>query len=255
MKGRILLGAALAAALLLPALRPARLPGLLPSEETTKAHRTLEGIPCPGRLLVSLDFDPSSRAELEPQARAVLRHAFRRRLKVVALTLNAEGRDLAAGIVRDCAMETHAKEGEDWAFLGWRPGGPAVILEMQRDIPRAFPQSKSLPILPEGLCLADFRCLAAFAQRDSDLESWLVYAQGQARFPVVAGTSAVNAAAMRPFQQSGQIAGLLSGLRGAAEYERLEGRDGQGVAGMDGLALGSLVILAAVILANLRGKA
>ena len=245
---------ALCAALLLPVLRPLGLPGLAPSEETVKARRTIEALPVPARLLVSLDFDPASRAELEPQARAVLRHAFRRRLKVVALTLNAEGRDLAAGIVRDCAREANAKEGEDWVFLGWRPGGPAVILAMQRDIPRAFPQARSLPILPPGLCLRDFRCLAAFAQRDADLEAWLVYAQGQAGFPVVAGTSAGSATALRPFQTSGQIAGLLNGLRGAAEYERLEGKDAAGVAGMDGLALGSFVIFGAVLLANLRRK-
>lgn len=245
---------ALAAALLLPILRPLGLPGLVPSAETRGAHDRIRGLPPLSRILVSLDFDPSSRAELEPQAKAVLRHAFRLHLKVLAMTLSAEGRDLAYGILKDSAREAGKKEGEDWAFLGWRPGGPAAILALQRDIPRAFPGIHSPSLLPAGLCLKDFRCLVELSQRDADLESWLVYGQGEAGFGVVAGTSAVNAAALRPFLQTGQLSGLLSGLRGAAEYERLEGKDGAGVAGMDGLTLGSLVILAGVAWANLRNR-
>jgi hypothetical protein len=54
-----------------------------------------------------------------------------------------------------------------------------------------------------------------------------------------------------PYYQSGQLAGLLSGLRCAAEYEVRSGHPGRAAAGMDAQSLGHVVIILAICLGNL----
>ena len=51
--------------------------------------------------------------------------------------------------------------------------------------------------------------------------------------------------------RSGQINGLIGGLRGAAEYESLIGRKGKAVAGMDAQSATHLAIIVLVLICNL----
>jgi hypothetical protein len=54
-----------------------------------------------------------------------------------------------------------------------------------------------------------------------------------------------------PLLRSGQINGLIGGLRGAAEYEILIGQKGKAVAGMDAQSATHLAIIVLVIMCNL----
>jgi hypothetical protein len=51
--------------------------------------------------------------------------------------------------------------------------------------------------------------------------------------------------------RSGQINGLIGGLRGAAEYEILIGQKGKAVAGMDAQSATHIAIIVLVIMCNL----
>jgi hypothetical protein len=54
-----------------------------------------------------------------------------------------------------------------------------------------------------------------------------------------------------PLLRSGQINGLIGGLRGAAEYESLIGQKGKAVAGMDAQSATHVAIIVLVIICNL----
>ncbi len=56
---------------------------------------------------------------------------------------------------------------------------------------------------------------------------------------------------MYPYYDSGQIIGFLGGLKGAAEYEVLNGIPGSGVEGMDAQTIAHLFMILLVILGNL----
>jgi hypothetical protein len=51
--------------------------------------------------------------------------------------------------------------------------------------------------------------------------SWITYARVRFGANVAAGVTAVMAADNYPYLQSGQLVGMLAGLKGAAEYEKL----------------------------------
>ena len=76
--------------------------------------------------------------------------------------------------------------------------------------------------------------------------------QVQSRFHVilVAGCTAVSAPEYYPYYQSGQLVGLLGGLAGAAEYEKLVDVTGTATRGMDAQSLGHLAIILFIIIGN-----
>jgi hypothetical protein len=61
----------------------------------------------------------------------------------------------------------------------------------------------------------------------------------------------VIAPGLYPLLRSGQINGLIGGLRGAAEYEVLIGQKGRAVAGMDAQSATHFAIIGLVLLCNL----
>src|SRR5215472_10371396 len=70
---------------LLPLLYPVGLPIKI-SPEVRSVYDYMESLPERSVFLLSIDFDPASKPELHPQAIALLRHAFRKNLRVVAKT-------------------------------------------------------------------------------------------------------------------------------------------------------------------------
>jgi hypothetical protein len=140
---------------LLPLLYPVGLPIKI-SPEVRSVYDYIEGLPERSVLLLSLDFDPASKPELHPQAIALLRHAFRKNLRVVAMTLWVSGTGMADQLITQTAQESEKDNGKDYVFLGWSPGGSAVIINMGQDLYTAFPSdyggkpTKGLPVL-EGV--------------------------------------------------------------------------------------------------------
>src|SRR5215831_366345 len=89
---------------LLPLLYPVGLPIKI-SPEVRGVYDYIEKLPEGSVFLLSLDFDPASKPELHPQAIAILRHAFRQNLRVVAMTLWLTGTGMADQLVTQVAKE------------------------------------------------------------------------------------------------------------------------------------------------------
>ena len=87
--------------------------------------------------------------------------------------------------------------------------------------------------------------------------SWVVYGTSRVGLPVAFGVTAVMATDYFPYIQSGQIVGMMGGLRGAAEYEVLETEGGytettgKAYRGMDVQSLAHILIILLVILGNI----
>ena len=97
---------------LLPLLYPVGLPIKI-SPEVRSIYDYIETLPERSVFLLSIDFDPASKPELHPQAIALLRHAFRKNLRVVAMTLWVSGTGMSMsirspgvspGMPRPCSM-------------------------------------------------------------------------------------------------------------------------------------------------------
>ena len=241
---------------LLPLLYPVGLPIRI-SSEVRGVYDHIESLPERSVFLLSIDFDPASKPELYPQAIALLRHAFRKHLRVVTMTLWVSGTGMADQLVTQVAKEMGKEYGTDYAFLGWSPGGQAVIINMGQDLYSAFPSdysgksTKGLPVLDGVRSLKDLGYMVSLGAGRPGVEEWYVFGKDKYKFELGGGCTGVMAPGLYPLLRSGQINGLIGGLRGAAEYESLIGQKGKAVAGMDAQSATHLAIILLVIMCNL----
>lgn len=241
---------------LLPLLYPVGLPIKI-SSEVRGVYNHIESLPERAVFFMSFDFDPASKPELHPQAIALLRHAFRKNLRVVTMTLWVTGTGLADQIVTQVAKEMGKENGKDYVFLGWSPGNTAVIINLGQNLYNTFPSdyggkpTKGLPVLDGVQSLKDVTYLVSLGAGNPGVEAWYVFGKDKYKFEMGGGCTGVMAPGLYPLLRSGQINGLIGGLRGAAEYESLIDQKGKAVAGMDAQSATHVAIIVLVIICNL----
>jgi hypothetical protein len=96
---------------LLPLLYPVGLPIKI-STEVRGVYDHIESLPERSVFLLSIDFDPASKPELYPQAIALLRHAFKKNLRVITMTLWVSGTGMADQLVTQVAEEMGKEYGK-----------------------------------------------------------------------------------------------------------------------------------------------
>ncbi|MDA0335666.1 MAG: hypothetical protein O2782_10910 [bacterium] len=207
-------------------------------------------------VLVSFSYGASTMPEMEPMTRSILHHLFSRGRKVVGICLWPEAVGLAQPIMDELAAEFGMKYGTDYAFLGYKPGAQAVVLNLGQSMAGTFPFDTAgtpvgdLPILAKVQNLKDFSFVFDFAAGDSMEFWWIPYGQEKHRFPFAGGCTAVMAPDLYPFLQSRQLVGLLGGLAGAAEYEALIGVSGSATSGMEPQSVTHVIIILFILLGN-----
>ncbi|HET8579897.1 MAG TPA: hypothetical protein VFL31_02785 [Nitrospiraceae bacterium] len=240
---------------LLPLLYPVGL-AIKVSPEVRSVHDYIEALPEGSVFLLSMDYDPASKPELYPQALALLRQAFRKNLRVIGMTLWLPGTGLADQVMSQVAREMGKVSGKDYVFLGWSPGAGSVIINMGQDLYKAFPTdyysqpTRELAVLKGIQTLRDVNYVVSLAAGTSGIETWYVYGKDKYKFELGGGCTGVIAPGLYPLLRSGQINGLIGGLRGAAEYEVLIGQKERAVAGMDAQSATHFAIIVLVILCN-----
>ncbi len=236
------------------------------TDEVREAFNAVERIAAePGRhkpLLLSLDFDPTTAPELRPMADAILRHCFRREIPVIVMTLIASGDVLANNITERIAREEGAERGTDYVYLGYKPGVDAIIRQIGENIRRIYPQDSqgtSLADLPITANVTNYEdlslvvCLAGSAI----VETWIDFAVARYGANYFMGATGVMASGLYPYIEAGQSHGLLGGMKGAAEYERLlidngiYDRFGTATAGMGAQSATHSVIVVLIVLGNI----
>jgi hypothetical protein len=223
--------------------------------EVKNLFEKMESLPDSSVVLISFDFEASSFPEVQPLANAILMHCFSRNIKVIGISLLAEGTALGENVLKENASKYDKVYGKDYVFLGFRPQVTATILALGEDFHKVFPEdyygsSTSERELTRNI--KDYKEISLIISvTDGDIPfSWVNYAVARYNKDLAVLTTAVMATSFYPFLNSGQIKGLVSGLKGAAEYEILLKKPGMGARGMDAQSMAHLLIILLVILGN-----
>ncbi len=256
MRIRWALFALTALAVAVPLLVPLGLP-LRVTKEVRGVYDAIDALPKGSRVLVSFDFGAASLPEMEPMSRALLRHCFSRDVRVIGLALLAEGAGIGNNIISSTASEYEKRDGVDYLFLGYKPRPDAAMLGIGEDIRRVFPadhagrSTDEVPIL-DGV--SNYRQIALVVSvADDDMPiAWINYAGARYGATIACGATAVMVTSFYPYLPSGQLVGLIGGLKGAAEYERLVGRAGSAARGMDAQSVAHGLILLTIVAGNLQ---
>ncbi len=216
------------AATFFPMLTVIRLPIKI-TPEVQSVYDRLESLPRGTIIMLPMEYSPDTMAELQPMAKAVLRHCFSRGIKVITTALQIQGVLLIEQDLRTVAAEFDKTYGEDYVFLGYKPYPDIVILNMGENFRKPFPKDyynnnlDELPMMAGVNNYSNVDCIVNI-NATSGVDSWINNANGRYGAPLALGVTAVIATDYYAFLQSKQIFGLMGGLKGAAEYEKLIGR-------------------------------
>ena len=254
----------------IPIIVPIGLP-VTTTSSTRNAFEFVEALK-PGDLVwLSIDYGPSSAPENDPMAEAFLRQCFLKKVRVIVTALYPlGGLGLANQLVAKITAEyPEAKYGVDFINLGYKDGAAAVMRTLGQDITSAFPTDVN------GRPVAEFPIMQGLRTiRQVDLvftaatgligEWWITQVHSQFGTPVIIGPTAVSAPKYYAFINSGQLVGMLGGMKGAAEYEKLLAAKHESLGkfyrgtiaftatkGMDGQTVLHGVILILIVLGNL----
>jgi len=224
-------------------------------DEMEEAARTNKPI------IIGFDYDPSTLAELDPMAKALLRHAFSRNIKVLGLNFIANGTSLAAMTMDDVAKEFGKEYGKDYVFLPFMPQYDLVLLNFGDNFRKSYTQDfrgqslENIPMLSNLQNYDDFHMVIDIS--GTKLPTiYIMYGVTRYHFKFVTGCTAVSATEYFPYLQSGQMIGLITGMKGAAEYEglvkaKLNLPTGDGMKGMASQTWGHIVIIIFIVIGNI----
>jgi hypothetical protein len=243
-----------AAGVVLPLLFPLNLPVTV-TPRVKAAFEAIDALPPGSTVLVSMDYEPDIMAELMPMSIAVLRHCFRNHLKVIAMTLYPAGTGLGEQAVLKAAKAEGAVKNVDYAWLGYKSGFQVVMIGIGENLRGIYPvdfYGTPLDSIPVTRGVNSYRQMAMVVNLSgsSATDYWIQFASGRFHAPLVVGCTAVMATDYYPYLSSKQILGLIGGMKGAAEYERLIDTVGDARRGMDAQSLVHLIVVALVIVGN-----
>ena len=243
-----------AAGVVLPLLHPLNLP-VTATPRVKAAFEAIDALPPGSKVLISMDYEPDIMAELLPMSVAVLRHCFRKHLHVIAMTLYPAGTGLGERAIRTAATAEGATKNKDYAWLGYKSGFQVVMIGIGESLRAMYPvdfYGTPLDSIPVTRGVNSYRQMAMVINLSgsSATDYWIQFAQGRFHAPLVVGCTAVMATDYYPYLSSRQILGLIGGMKGAAEYERMIDTVGDARRGMDAQSLVHLIIVMLVIVGN-----
>jgi len=246
----------IALAVLVPFLTGLKLLEGTPTPATVDVYNYIEKLPAGTPIMLIFDYGPAGMPEMHPMAMALMRQAFRRHLRVIALTLYAQGPRMAERAFAKVTPEFHVRYGHDYVNLGYKPGYQAVILGIGSGLQVTYPtdvRGTPLAALPVMRGIRDYSTigLAIDLATGSTPGAWIAFAHQRFKVPLAVGVTAVMATDFYPYYQTHQLVGVINGMRGASEYEHLVGHPDVGSLGMSSQSVAHVVIILFVILGNI----
>ena len=199
--------------------------------EARSVYDFVDGL-VPGEvLMIGVDYAPEVMAELHPMAYAITRQCFARDAKLLLCCLHQNGPGMVEQVIAQVAEEYGKVNGVDYVYLGYKPYPGITILAMGQNFRIPFPEDyygTPLDSLPMMRNMTNFDNVKAIINISggSGTEYWINYANGRYNAKLAIGVTGVMTADYYPFLQSGQIFGLIGGMKGAAEYEYLAEKGG-----------------------------
>ena len=203
-----------------------------PSEPTRRMFDLVESLPAGSRVLLSIDFDPNTAAELEPMSLSFTRHCCLKRHKLYLVTLWGTALPMVDGTIKSVIEGEFGvgglpmKYGEDFLNLGYLAGENVAVSQLATDIRKARSQDvhgmslDKLPMMRGVTSAQDMQLIINVSGGYPGAKEWVQYACTPFKIPLVAGSTGVQATQLFPYYPN-QVRGMVTAIRGANEYETL----------------------------------
>jgi hypothetical protein len=208
-------------------------PALYP-EEVVRTFDLVNSIPLDKPVLVAGDYEAAFSGELRLASQSLLEHLMRRGLRMALLSLNPVDSTLLPNQVARAATAVPAYQTSASVIdLGYLPGGGIAIQGLGNSFVNTVPLTADLQPLSDVALLrgvsslSDFGAVVVITDRSENARIWIEQIQPLlGSTPLLLVSSAQASPLIQPYYQSGQVAGLVSGMFGGMIYERILGVSG-----------------------------
>ncbi|RIK46064.1 MAG: hypothetical protein DCC57_15890 [Chloroflexi bacterium] len=194
-----------------------------------EAFTTIQALAPDALVVVDWAYDPATADEINLAMRPVMEHLLQQRVRLAVVSTlpggPATARRLIAqarsGAARPGALALAAET--SWPVTySYLPGGAAVLALAARDPAAALLEdpARLVEATRHAVARAPSLVVVAAAQAE-DAQAWLEQVQPLNRTPVVAVVGAGADPILRPYLDSGQLRGLVSGFDGGYSYQQL----------------------------------
>jgi len=225
----------------------------------------VEALPEGSKVLLSLDYSPSTVPEIQPMVDAAIRHCATKKLKIYIMALWPTGQNIADETIERVLKPEFPdyRYGVDYVNIGYKSGNQGLINVILTDLKRMYTTDvngtaiDAIPMMEPIRNLRNFDIILAYGGGFPGVKEWVLYAGDPGNIPVAGGVTAVSAPLLYPYYPS-QLLGLMGGIKGAAEYEAelmrrypvFKNRSHPGIDMMGPQAVAHVVIMLFIIIGN-----
>lgn len=226
------------------------------TDPVIKVYDFVEALPPDSVIWLGIDYYNSTRTECDPIAKTFLKQAFQKGHKIFVTSTIPDGQSIAQNIVPAIAQEFGREYGKDYVLLGYKPGTLIMMQQVCAHLPTIFNEDifrtpiEELPMMAKVKNANDIHMV--FTSTDNaSFDEYVKVVSTQYHIPMAGGSTAVSVPKIYTFLNSGQIVGLIGGLKGAAEYETLIKQPADATAAMGSQSFVHILVVLMIIVSNI----
>ena len=234
---------------------------IIPSKQSQDFYDTVQQVPPGGMVLVDGQWSPGTRGENQWQTQAILLHIMKRHLRFAILSFDPQNNTLVQNLVSALAPKYGYVEGRDYVNFGYKPSAvfSQTVQALATNIPGTLKKDRNgtpLAGMPAMKGIGSIQDLGAVVEVTpaATAEVWLGLGglrQANHQVPFLLATTAVGAPTYYPYLDAQQIQGMLTGVKGAGDYEYLLGTSTFGTRATSALSLVYALIIGLIALGNI----
>lgn len=195
--------------------------------ELLAAREILYGLPPNSPVLLVFDYEPAYSGELEVTAAPILENLIFSGARLAMLSTNPTGPALAENLLKITRGQQDFQSNVLYTNLGYLAGGASGVLSFVMNPSQTIPiaMDGSLPwqssLLFDVQSLADFKTVIILTDNSDTARIWVEQAGlVLEETPLLMAISAQAEPMIRPYYDSKQIKGLVTGLAGGKAFEQ-----------------------------------
>ncbi|MBA93831.1 MAG: hypothetical protein CMG47_02060 [Candidatus Marinimicrobia bacterium] len=215
---------------LIPLLNPNLIDLPLGQDRNTKiVYDSISELQENDKVLISFAYGASTKPEVHPMAIALLNQLFSKGVKVYIVSLWPESPIMAQQAISEVKKSNlfNIEDGTNYVMFDYKVGGFVVIKGIADNFRDLYQQDyngksiDSLDIMNGVYSVKDFDFVFDFSAGVPGNAEWVQYACDPKNVPLSSGCTSIMVTDAIPYVESGQLRGILAGMPGAAEYEKM----------------------------------
>lgn len=244
-------------AMVIPALNPLGLP-LMTGDMAKAWYDTVDALPEGSVILMDIGYGSGGYPSLGPGNIAALHQMFEKDLKVVLMATDLEGTMMYPLIMDSVKPEENygLVYGEDYVFIGYIAGEQTAMSGVLGDLKALVSMDyqgtsiDSLSLMDNINGADDFDLVVYLTTAGGTAEGWVYQAYSQYNKDLIGGVLSMMTTSIKPYYDSGQILGIMDGIKGAADLEFITGHPGDAIISSDILTFTQILVLILLLVGN-----